>query len=60
MRGRPECKLDPRIKAVWRISDAIVLTIIFLCVVLVGVILWLADQVRDRAAELARIAREDV
>lgn len=44
MRGRPECKLDPRIKAVWRISDAIVLTIIFSCVVLVGVIAWLADQ----------------
>lgn len=27
MRGRPECKLDPRIKTVWRISDVIVLTI---------------------------------
>lgn len=44
MRGRPEFKLDPRIKTVWRISDVIVITIIFLCVALVGVIVWLADE----------------
>ena len=44
MRGRPECKLDPRIKTVWRISDAIVLTIIFVCVGLVGIIAWFADE----------------
>ena len=44
MRGRPEFKLDPRIKTVWRISDVIVITIIFLCVALVGVIAWLADD----------------
>lgn len=44
MRGRPECKLDPRIKTVWRISDVIVLTIIFVCVGLVGVIAWFADE----------------
>mgnify|MGYP002566641609 CR=1 FL=1 len=44
MRGRPEFKLDPRIKTVWRISDVIVITIIFVCVALVGVIAWLADE----------------
>lgn len=44
MRGRPEFKLDPRIKTVWRISDVIVITIIFACVTLVGVIAWLADE----------------
>lgn len=44
MRGRPECKLDPRIKAVWRISDAIVITIIFVCIGLVGIIAYLADE----------------
>lgn len=44
MRGRPECKLDPRIKAVWRISDVIVITIVFACIALVGIIAWLADE----------------
>lgn len=45
MRGRrPECKLDPRIKAVWRISDVIVITIVFACIALVGVIAWFADE----------------
>lgn len=44
MRGRPEFKLDPRIKTVWRISDVIVITIIFACVALVGVIAWLVDE----------------
>lgn len=34
-----ECQLDPRIKAVWRISDAILLTIVFGCVALIGVFL---------------------
>lgn len=37
-------KLDPRIKNVWRFSDAIVLVLIFLCVVAVGGIALLVDE----------------
>lgn len=36
-------KLDPRIKNVWRFSDTIVLTILFLCVFAVGGIALLVD-----------------
>ena len=44
MEDRPQGKLDPRIKAVWRISDAIWITIVFLCVLAVGAIAWFADE----------------
>lgn len=44
MSRRPECKLDSRIKSVWRISDAIVLTIIFACIALIGVLCWIFDS----------------
>lgn len=37
-------KLDPRIKRVWRISDAIVITLIFLAVVLIPAIALLVDD----------------
>ena len=43
MRGRPECKLDPRIKAVWRISDVIVITIVFAILAVFFVIIKLLD-----------------
>lgn len=39
-----ECQLDPRIKAVWRISDAIMLTIVFGCAALIGVFIGMADS----------------
>ena len=37
-------KLDPRIKNVWRVSDTIALTLIFLCVFAVGGIALLVDE----------------
>ena len=37
-------KLDPRIKNVWRVSDTIALTLIFLCVFAVGGIAFLVDE----------------
>lgn len=37
-------KLDPRIKRVWRISDAIVLTLIFLAILFIPVIVLLVDD----------------
>lgn len=37
-------KLDPRIKNVWRISDTIAITLIFLCVIAVGGIALLVDE----------------
>lgn len=43
MSREPQYQLDPRIKAVWRISDVIVITLIALCVALVGIVAWLAD-----------------
>lgn len=45
-------KLDPRIKRVWRISDTIVLTIIFLAVLFVPAIIFLVD---DDAAGVAGV-----
>ena len=44
MKELPPNQLDPKIKAVWRISDAVVLTIIFVCIVLVGFIAFLASE----------------
>lgn len=44
MKELPPNQLDPKIKAVWRISDAVVLTIIFVCVGLVGFIAFLASE----------------
>lgn len=44
MREKPQNKLDPRIKMVWRISDAIVITLIFLCIGLVGGLAWFFDE----------------
>ncbi len=43
MKELPQYKLDPKIKAVWRISDAIMLTIVFFCIFLVGGIAWLVE-----------------
>lgn len=43
MRAEPKDKLDPRIKAVWRISDALLLTVLWLCLALPGLIVWLTD-----------------
>ena len=37
-------KLDPRIKNVWRVSDTIALTLVFLCVFAVGGIALLVDE----------------
>ena len=43
MDAAQEQKLDPRIKNVWRFSDTIVLTILFLCIIAVGGIALLVD-----------------
>lgn len=49
-------KLDPRIKRVWRISDTIVLTIIFLALMLVpGIALLIDDVTEGWAGPLALI-----
>lgn len=37
-------KLDPRIKNVWRISDTITITLVFLCIFAVGAIALLVDE----------------
>ena len=34
MRSEPQEKLDPRIKAVWRISDALLVTVLWACIAL--------------------------
>ena len=81
MREMPANRLNPKIKNVWRINDAIWIALCFLLcfvpfaivaavepdagwsLVVLGVIAVLfeeAEVLRDRAAELARIAREDV
>lgn len=44
MKDLPPHQLDPKIKAVWRISDAIALTLVFLCVIVVGAIAWLSSE----------------
>ena len=44
MKALPPCQLDPKIKAVWRISDTLAITLIFLCVFAVGGIAWLAGE----------------
>ena len=44
MKPLPPNQLDPKIKSVWRISDAIAITITFLCIVAVGVIAWLVGE----------------
>lgn len=44
MEAADQQRLDPRIRNVWRISDTIFLTIIFLCVVAVGGIALLVDD----------------
>lgn len=43
MRAEPKDMLDPRIKAVWRISDTLLLTLLWLCVALPGLIIALTD-----------------
>lgn len=44
MKELPPHQLDPKIKAVWRISDTVTLTIIFLCIFAVGGIAWLIGE----------------
>ena len=44
MRGEPQEKLDPRIKAVWRISDTLLLVLVWACVALPGLIGLLAAE----------------
>ena len=43
MRQDPQEKLDPRIKAVWRISDALLVTLLWVLIALPGFIVWLTD-----------------
>lgn len=43
MRAEPREKLNPRIKAVWRISDALMLTAAWLILALPGAIALLVD-----------------
>ncbi len=40
MKPLPPCQLDPKIKAVWRISDAVGITITFVCIAAIGVIAY--------------------
>lgn len=47
MRGEPQEKLDPRIKAVWRISDTLLLILVWACVALPGLIGLLAAESED-------------
>lgn len=44
MKPLPPHQLDPKIKAVWRISDAITLVIVFGLMLLVGIIVLLIDE----------------
>lgn len=39
-----EGRLDPRIKAVWRISDALAILIAFICLLPIGLFPWLLDE----------------
>lgn len=40
MKELPPNQLDPRIKSVWRLSDAIALTVVFVCLLGIGALLW--------------------
>lgn len=44
MRGEPQEKLDPRIKAVWRISDTLLVVLIWACIASPGLIGLLAAE----------------
>lgn len=44
MKELPACKLDPRIKSVWRLSDAILWTIVFICFLGVGGFIFLISD----------------
>lgn len=43
MRAEPQEKLDPRIKAVWRISDALLLSAVWACIALPAIVVQAAS-----------------
>lgn len=43
MRAEPQEKLDPRIKAVWRISDALLLSVVWACIALPAIVVRAAS-----------------